>query len=153
MPEKSYEDLLFEDPAAAVEQLKQELRNEYTVEQNRQRFWTEFYRENPDLREHDDIVRLTMSKNLADLAQKPVPDAAKEIAELSRKRLAELRGGEEYEAPAPQAFEGGPDHGSPFTEPRRKRGSTLGDLINARKEMRREHMRLRPRPSSDETVH
>lgn len=93
--EVDYEEMLFSNPNEAVKRIKDDLRREisgeltrsYQKDQSEKTFWTEFYKENADLKDDDDLVKAILSKNMADLGDLPVKKASERLAELTRDRI------------------------------------------------------------------
>jgi hypothetical protein len=97
----AWSSLLFSNPDDAVEKIKaeakaealEEIRGEYTKDQNAKKFWADFYRKNKDLEDDHDLVELTLNSNLNKLANVPVERAMKELADLTRERIIRYAGG------------------------------------------------------------
>jgi hypothetical protein len=128
-----------------AEQIKQELRLEYQQAQQQTDWWSAFYKQNPDLRAHDMIVKGVMQAHWSDFADLPASKAIGEIAEMSHKFL---RAHKRYEQEMGErsVMVGGPgdEEGTESVKPfdydeyiARDEGS-LGGVIKRRKEARRE---------------
>lgn len=84
---------IFEEPAEALarlekkikEELKAELAQKTTAESNERAFWDAFYGDNPDLKEHDFIVKAVLQRDLPKLANLNVDAAIKAIAAETKK--------------------------------------------------------------------
>lgn len=91
-----YDTLLFEDPNRAIQQIKQEIRAELSVaydqDQKLQAFWRDFYAGNTDINPSDDgiIVRALLNEHLAELAPMRAEDAARSLADLTRKEILRI---------------------------------------------------------------
>jgi hypothetical protein len=147
--ETNYEELLFQDPTKALalygEKIKKELREEYQQNQGRTLFWNGFYERNPDLKPDHDIATAVLQEMLQDpsMAQKPASEAAAILADRTRERIEELRSRREVERES-AVFVGGPglDGRSPMSMPAASGPTeTLGSIIKARAERRREWLR------------
>lgn len=138
-----WETLMFADPKAAVRKIEdravqraeRKLRGEYQKDQSETKFWDEFYRAHADLQQDDDLVQLTLNKNLADLADLPVSQAMTKLADLTRQRILGYSGGKGR--PKSRAVAEGsspPSARRPATE--LQRPTTLSDIIRNRKAAR-----------------
>lgn len=131
----------YRDPEGAMgtlaHSIKQEMRAEYQVETNRNKFWSNFFREYPDLEAEKEMVDTIIKANIAELDKMKIEDAMAHIAEIANQQIAVetkrrnartgdyavMRGGPGFEGPVPM-----PDEDQ----------QTLGDLIRSRREARRE---------------
>ncbi len=86
--------LLFTDPAKAVAAIKQEIVREvagmYTAEESRKGFWTDFYKDHPDLEDSDLMVRAIAGKNFSTLGPMKASAAGNELADLTRKEILRM---------------------------------------------------------------
>lgn len=98
----NWDQLLFSNPAEAVRRIKAEavaeasqgLTAKYNQDQNTQKFWGDFFEANKDLSKDDkDLIELMLNKHLSELANIPVADAMKRLADLTRERLLRYAGG------------------------------------------------------------
>jgi hypothetical protein len=146
MDDEEFDALLFSNPREALrinnERVKRELRNEYTNNQGTTKFWENFYRDNSDLKDDDDLVQSTLQKNMAELGNMPVDKAMGRLAELTRERILgfmkkrkEPRGQNRAiaEGSNPPSIPRGPavdddDDAKP---------TTMGDLLKSRRAKRR----------------
>lgn len=88
----------FRSPSAVMEaQLRQqreeiihEVSTRYQQEMNRQQFWGAFYRNNPELNAHDWIVQAVLQNHWASLSQMETDLASRELARLTKERIASL---------------------------------------------------------------
>ena len=90
----SYADLMFSDPNAAVDRIKKEMRSEftqsYTQDQAIQKFWQDFYLENPALHEDEGIVKMIMTQNWS-ILQNMVGKAARDhLARLTETEILRI---------------------------------------------------------------
>lgn len=142
--EPDWEKLWFEDPKAAVRLIKEQTKREveervkkdYTQDVRQREFWSEFYDQHEDLRDDDDLVKLTLQNNLRELQDLPVGDASKRLAELTRERIVRYAGGRKH--PVKRVEVEGSSR--PSAEQRVEEDTnivTLGDLIKRRREKRR----------------
>jgi len=142
-PKTSYKDLIFTDPDKAVEQIQREaveqattqLRSQYERDQGQKKFWDGFYEKHKDLKEDKDLVELTLNSNLPTLANIPVDDAMKKLADLTRERIIRYSGGTRpkgkkavAEGSSPPSERRTPSIGAEVT--------SLGDVIRARRRKR-----------------
>lgn len=92
--EPDIETLWFENPKAAAQKLRQEIRQEITGEYQRDQairsFWDGFYRGNDDLREDDFIVNAVFQRHFDQLADLAPAKAAETLADLTRKEIIRL---------------------------------------------------------------
>lgn len=145
--ETDWDTLLFENPKEAFrlhgdkvrEQTKKELRTEYQKNQGEDSFWREFYIANDDLREDDDLVKSELNKNLAALADLPVPEAMKKLADLTRTRIMRYtrNAGERRRTRAVTEGANAPMVAPESTDDKEANVLSLGDILRARKERRR----------------
>lgn len=142
-PKTSYKDLIFTDPDKAVEQIQKDavemattqLRGQYERDQGQKKFWDKFYDKHKDLKEDQDLVELTLNSNLSSLANIPVDDAMKKLADLTRERIIRYSGGTRpkgkkavAEGSSPPSERRAPAIGAEVT--------SLGDVIRARRRKR-----------------
>jgi hypothetical protein len=142
-PKTSYKDLIFTDPDKAVEQIQKDaveqattqLRGQYERDQGQKRFWEGFYEKHKDLKDDKDLVELTLNSNLPSLANIPVDDAMKKLADLTRERIIRYSGGTKrngkkavVEGNSPPSERRAPAIGAEVT--------SLGDVIRARRRKR-----------------
>jgi hypothetical protein len=145
-PEPDWDKLLFDNPKEALRlhgervarDIEAKMTKRYQQDVGERDFWTEFYRDNPDLKNDDDLVKATMQKNMAELAVLVVPDASKKLAELTRARIlgyAQLNGRQPRPATRTRVEgQGSTTERQPAPEP--ERPATLGDVLKARRTMR-----------------
>jgi hypothetical protein len=86
--------LWFENPQAAYQKIKQEVRDEiagdYRRDQALQRFWDGFDRANDDLREDRWLAEQVMRDHFDELADLPTRKAQERLGELTRERILRL---------------------------------------------------------------
>jgi len=142
-PKTDYKNLIFTDPEQAVSLIKSEavaeaetkLRGQYERDQGQRRFWEGFYEKNKDLKEDKDLVELTLNSNLPTLANIPVDEAMKKLADLTRERIIRYSGGTR-----PKGKKAVAEGSSPPAERRAAaigaEVTSLGDVIRARRRKR-----------------
>jgi hypothetical protein len=146
MDDEEFDALLFSNPREALrinnEKVKRELRNEYTNNQGTTKFWDNFYRDNADLKDDDDLVQSTLQKNMAELGNMPVDKAMGRLAELTRDRIMgfmkkrkEPRGQNRAiaEGSNPPSIPRGPV----VDDDEDAKQTTMGDLLKSRRAKRR----------------
>lgn len=83
---------LFLDPKAALkrhaDQIKADMRNEYTLEQRRAQWWEDFYKEYKHLKPAAALVEAVMAKNFTELSKVAEPQQAKALADKADAVLA-----------------------------------------------------------------
>lgn len=88
--------LLFEDPQAAIQELrsdlKQELRNEQSQAENVKNTWAGFYEEHKDLKGLEDAVELQRMKHWDRIQRLPVDQGLKFLAIEARSYISKIRG-------------------------------------------------------------
>ena len=86
--------LIFTEPAKAIDLIKKEMREEltsaYKADQAREKFWTDFYAENPELKGNDSIIYGVMQAHWDDLADLKGKAARDKVAELTRTEVISL---------------------------------------------------------------
>lgn len=104
-PDAEIADLLFEDPKAAIKVIsdRAQQKAKQEMEQSRQhdRAWDEFYKANPDLREHEDFVQFVLNKNLETIKSMDLSQAIAHVSHETRARLAKVRGSASSGQPLP----------------------------------------------------
>ena len=92
--EPDYDTQLFENPKAAIERLKREMRQEivgeYRQDQALRTFWEGFYRSHDDLREDDWMVRAMFQEHFNELADLPTREAQTKLGEITRTQILRL---------------------------------------------------------------
>jgi len=93
---------LFTDPKKFLEErdekivsrVRTELTQQYQADQSQKEFWSEFYRENPDLDIKKDhrIVGAVLSENYSNWAELPAAQARKKLADATRDTLLDMIG-------------------------------------------------------------
>lgn len=144
--EPDWEKLLYKDPKAAMRlqeerittKVTKQLRQQYQADQSEQQFWSEFYRQNSDLREDDDLVRATLQSNTGKLGNLPVEAAAKELADLTRARILRYAGVDKQKGKGgKKAVAEGANSPQQKKPPKQEsKVVTLGDIIRRNKEKR-----------------
>ncbi|MFQ5895652.1 MAG: hypothetical protein ACE5JJ_07540 [Nitrospinota bacterium] len=87
-------ELIFSEPERFVESLEQrivgKLTSAYTADKNQEKFWGDFYRDNPELSKAPKVVEATLRDNWASLSGMTPPEASAKLADLSRAELLRL---------------------------------------------------------------
>lgn len=99
-----YATLLFENPDEAVNRIKEEIRQEYMTEKQKEeerrlqaeqsaKFWDAFYKKNKDLDPDDDgpLVRAVLSDHMNDLYHLPTQDGIEKLADLTRNQILRIQ--------------------------------------------------------------
>lgn len=153
--EPDWENLIFTDPKKALDmrdervrrQVTSELRGEYQREQSTARFWNDFYKANDDLKGDKDIVEMILNKNFSDLANVPIDQAMKKLADLTRQRVMKYsnnRGGQRKRTRAVTA--GASNSARPAAATKAaKPAASLSAIIKNRREIRRSGGKLNGR--------
>lgn len=142
--EPDWDELLFKDPKAAMKlhgervakSVREELRREYAQDQGTNQFWSDFYKDHPDLEGDDDLVQTMLNSNLAKLGGMPVKKAMDELADLTRQRIMRYSNGKGRRPGNRAVAEGAsaPRPGRPA--PAADKVVTLSDIIRNRKAKR-----------------
>lgn len=143
--EIDWDDLLFSNPKEALrlhgeqirKQVTSELRGEYQRDQGTEKFWSDFYGANKDLKDDKELVDFMLSKNMAELADLPVEKAMSRLADLTR---AQIMGYQKRAGPGKRnraVAEGSSIPSSAPAPKRQDRPTTLSDILKARKVARR----------------
>lgn len=149
--EPNWETLMFEKPGeaarlirdGAAKEAEDKLRKEYQADQKRRDFWNGFYKDNPDLKDDDDIVQLTMTQNLEELQDMPVEKAAVRIAELTRERILRYsKGNNKVQKKVEVEGASSPKPGEQDNEEDDVKITSISDLIKRRRELRRKSGRI-----------
>lgn len=145
------ENLLFTDPKKALEihgqkveeRVSQRLRQEYQAEQATQNFWDEFYRDNPKLKSHDDIVKLVLNQNMNELSAMPVDSAKVELANRASQKILDIAKstGQSGAATSRARTEGASGQPAPKPKPKapddEDKPTSLSEVLRKRREQRR----------------
>lgn len=143
--ERDWEKLIFEDTPNAIALLKEDIRKEITGElrgayqkdMGEKEFWGDFYASNEDLKEDKDLVQATLATNMKALADLPVSEASKKLADLTRARILRYKGGEvEKKNEKKTKVEGSGPPSLKKPEPEQPKILSLGDVIRARRAAR-----------------
>lgn len=143
--EPDWDKLLYDNPKEAMrlhgqrvaDKVKQELTATYQREQGQKVFWDRFYEKNKDLKDDRDLVETTLKSNLNDLANIPVDDAMKKLADLTRDRILRYAGGKPKAGGKKAVAEGAAAPSPPRATPEPEAPSSLSDIIKARARKRR----------------
>lgn len=85
---------IFLDPKKALskfkDEVKAEMRQEYTVEQGRRQWWDEFYKDHKHLKSASTLVEAVMGKHFNELRALPVAQQAKALADKVDAELAAI---------------------------------------------------------------
>jgi hypothetical protein len=86
--------LWFENPQAAYQKIKQEVREEivgdYRKDQALRTFWDGFFRTHDDLREDDWLARAMFQEHFNELADLPTREAQQKLGEITRTQILRL---------------------------------------------------------------
>lgn len=92
---KKVSDLLFEDPDAAVEQIKNDFREEQAQREQQQRAqaesWDKFFKQFPDLKEEKELVDFVMQRNLNELSKLHADQAIAQLGEKTREVIGRYK--------------------------------------------------------------
>lgn len=149
-PESPDEDLeFFQSPSKAIqrrtqslrEELKQELREELTREQQRQHYWSQFYKDNADLKERERLVNFVVNEQFDSLKHLSPAESQQAIARSVREMLGQPTE-ERTPLPAKQVVSERPSNARPqptrpSQEPQTPRLTGLSAELAARAERRR----------------
>lgn len=92
---------LFTNPDEAIKRLRAEIKSEvkdemtaqYNAVETQKEFWTSFYADNDDLKSEKLIVQAVLNRDMSKLKDLSIPEAAKKLAEATKKELMRLKGG------------------------------------------------------------
>ena len=89
-----YETLMFTDPKKAVQLIKEEIRAELNTTLSatnaQTAFWTEFYAQNPDLKDADWLVKSILTREMPRMMKMQVPEAIKDLSETVKGEILKL---------------------------------------------------------------
>lgn len=97
----AYRELLFTDPDRAIAQIQEDarkdsqkavdqLRTEINQDSAQKDFWESFYSSNPDLKNADKVVKLTLNERWNELQSLDPKTASDKLAQISRQEVATL---------------------------------------------------------------
>tara|TARA_Y100000310_G_C20676709_1_gene813521 strand:- start:2098 stop:2883 length:786 start_codon:yes stop_codon:yes gene_type:complete len=143
----AYDTLLFSNPEAAVARIKSEIfdevRQEYQLEETRKAFWSDFYAENDDLREHDWIVKAIIQQNWDTFGNMSGKSARDAVADATKKEILNIsnkfgKGGRRKGASSTLESPSQPNAPAPSAESVEldEAPMTLSDVLRARKRAR-----------------
>lgn len=145
--EPEFEELLYSNPKAAKELLKKEIRaerdNERAAENTKQKFWTDFYSKNDDLKNEKRLVDYYVKGQWDSLKDVPLDQASQIIAKGTREVLADIRkrhGVTEKELPKGGAVNFGAS-GEPAPRGATEKAPSKQSLTDQLKAMRAAHRR------------
>lgn len=143
-----FSELLYTDPDEAMrlfkEEIKDEVRAEYSEDQSKRGFWDTFYRDNPELRDDDTYVQAMLNKNWETLKTLPTDVAGSKLADLTKEgilglasKYASPKGGKNATADLEGASNADEDVGA-TKQPSKESGrpQSLGDVIKQRNKAR-----------------
>lgn len=144
-PKTDWEKLLFEDPEKAVQLIKEQtreevslqLRAEYQRERNTQLFWDQFYELNKDLKQDHDMVQGLLNANFNELSNIPIADAYEKLADLTRTRILRYAGMKPNKGGKKVQVEGAEPPSPPKPVVEEDKVVTLSDIIRSRAAKRR----------------
>jgi hypothetical protein len=100
---------MFQDPVGFANKLTQNMRQELDLRDRRKgeldKFWNDFYEENPSLKPHKNVVDLTMKDKWAELEQAPLNRAKEILARETTRLITSIRGQEGRKETLPPANE------------------------------------------------
>lgn len=139
-----WDTLMFANPKEAVKKIKEQavneakrdLRREYSNDQSTNKFWTDFYNANADLKEDHDLVETLLEKHMAEIGDLPVAKAMEKLADLTRKRIMRYSGGK-GQSRSRAVAEGASPPTSKKPAADKPKVTTLTDIIRNRRESRR----------------
>lgn len=137
-------DLIFTDPDKAVQLIKDEIRAELNTTlastNAQQQFWSEFYRENPDLQDSDWLVKSILNREMPKMGKMLVPEALKHLAETVKGDILKLAGKKQKKEPG-DVLEGGNERRPRPSKEGEAEGkdspTSITDVLKARKAARR----------------
>lgn len=143
-----FETLLFTDPKAAVKKIrasikaevKQEMTGQYNAVESEKQFWTAFYDNNKDLKEHDFYVRAVLNREFAGWKDLPAVEAAQKLAETVKKELLKMRGGRSDSDATSRGVEGTSSRVNAKTSSQNPEDvvPSIGEIIRKRQAARRQ---------------
>lgn len=113
-------------------------------------FWGLFYQDNPDLKDHDLIVKAIMNRDMAKLGTKTVDDAIKHISTETKKLILKMGGKEPVAGDKSRGVEGagsrtnagGKPAGDDEGDTPKVSSETLSGFLKVRRDARREASRV-----------
>lgn len=138
------ENLIFTNPKKAVQLIKDEIRGELNAQLDstkaQNEFWTEFYRQNDDLKDADWLVKSILQREMGKMSKMMVPDAMKYLAETVKGDILKLSGKKTKKEPGDQ-IEGANESTRKQPKEAETGGETaptsITDVLKARKAARR----------------
>lgn len=139
----NYETLLFTNPEEAVRRIKAEIREELNgtlaATNAQQSFWTEFYVQNPDLKDADWLVKSILTREMPRMMKMQVPEAIKDLSDTVKGEILKLAKVQPAKDPKGEV-EGANESGrtrSKVTDAGKDSPTSITDVLKARKAARR----------------
>lgn len=89
-------DIWFEDPKAAArlikEQVRNEMRREYTAVETQKKVWNDFYEKNKDLKGLEEFVEAAQARKWNEIKAIPIEQALEKVAKEARSMIHKARG-------------------------------------------------------------
>lgn len=138
-----YETLLFTNPKEAIRLIKAEMRDELNGQLSatnaQQSFWTEFYVQNPDLKDADWLVKSILTREMPRMMKMQVPEAIKDLSDTVKGEILKLSKVKAPKDPKGEV-EGANESGrtrSKVTDAGKDSPTSITDVLKARKAARR----------------
>lgn len=145
-PPRDLGTMLFENPNEALvrhkEEIKSEIRQEYTQVQNERDLWLKFFQQNEDLDGEQPVVQLMLQQYGNEIRSLPESDRFKKLGDLTRREIIRIAnkfkgGGDEEDLPSGRAIVEGASTPRPkkvVTEPEKPK--SLSEIIRAGRQRR-----------------
>lgn len=142
-----WETELFVNPKEALARLRQEIKAEvkeemtgaYNAAESSKQFWTAFYKDHEELKEHDFYVRAILQRDYAQLENMPASEGATELAKRVKKELLKMSGGKSNSDEEHRPLEGGSTRANAKNPSQKPEDvvPSIGELIRRRQASRR----------------
>lgn len=142
-----WETELFVNPKEALSRLRAEIKAEvkeemtgaYNAAESSKQFWTAFYNDHADLKEHDFYVRAILQRDYAQLENMPASEGATELAKRVKKELLKMSGGKSNSDEEHRPLEGGSTRANAKSASQKPEDvvPSIGELIRRRQAGRR----------------
>lgn len=131
--------------AKMIEDSSKSVESRTSAKQQETEFWSEFYKDNPELKEHDFIVRAVLNRDFQKLSTKTVGEAMTHVAQETKKVLLKTAQGGGAGDGKSRGVEGAGGRGSAAGEGSKKedtddtsiKADTLSSFLKQRREERR----------------
>lgn len=135
---KPIDEMLFENPSKVLNHFRQQVREEVnqlaTTENNRKTFWEGFYKENPDLNGKQDLVDAFVAKNWSQWQNLKVEEFSKAVSGQTRSALKKMGLDKAVEVPNNNAAAlSGSGNGAPAQAQGERKDTTFIDELNAKR--------------------